>query len=180
MNVLNFYKNMVRGNYENGHRMTGMVTKNMSPRKGTVLGTLADVALGSLVTYLSASPLVGSVLGSVAAVTAAVAAPAAIPSALLAVGGTALWTLLSVPMVAMGVGFFGSARERLHIPSPAGVVSTAGHAAGATVQAIEKPFKWAGKKLSHAFKKAHDDVKSIEKKIPVLKRIPGHPGHFDI
>lgn len=180
MNIFSFYKNMVRGNYENGHRLTSMVTKNMSPRKGAFLGTLADVALGGLVTFLSASPLISSVIGTVAAVTAAIAAPAAIPSALLAIGGTALWTALGVPMVAMGVGFFSSARERMHIPSPAGIVSTAGHAMGATVHAIEKPFKWAGHKLSHAFKKAHDDVKIIEKKIPVLKRIPGRPGHFDI
>jgi hypothetical protein len=178
MGIVNFYKNMVRGSYESGHRLTARATKNMTPRKASFLGTLADVALGGLVAFFSVPPILHSVAGAVAAVTAAVTLPAVIPSALLAIGGAALSLGLGIPMVAMGVGFLGSARERMHIPAPTAVFTTAGHAVNVAAHTVASPFKWAGHQLSHAFSKAHDGADKILK--PLQKRIPGRPGHFDI
>ena len=180
MGIVNFYKNMVRGSYESGHRLSKMATKNMTPRKAGFFGALADVALGGLVAFLSVPPILRAVTGAVVAVTAAATLPAVIPSALLAVGSAALSLGLGIPMVAMGVGFLDSARERMHIPAPTAVFTTAGHAVNVAAHTVATPFKWAGHQLSHAFSKAHDGAEKVAKKLPTLKRIPGSPGHFVI
>lgn len=182
MDIIGYYKSMVRGSYDTGLRLTNMLTRNMSSRKAALVGTAADVGLGALLTWITVPGAIQSLTGAVAAVTAAAAAPTAIPSALLAVAGATFAVGFGVPMVAMVAGFANSACARLHLPTPAGVVHTANRVAHVTADTVSKPFKWAGSKLSHAFKKAHDGADAVIKHIPnpIQKRVPGRHGHFDI
>jgi hypothetical protein len=60
-------------------------------------------------------------------------------------------------MTAMGFGFLGAAKEKIHIPGPKRVVKGVGRGVKTGVKTAVKPVVWVGRKLRHPFKKAHDD-----------------------
>lgn len=151
-----FYKSMLKGNYEFGRRASNKITEDMPPKKAKAVGTAVDVAAGVGVTAIFGGSAIGYLVTAGLAVAGAVTAPATIPAVIVTVAVAALWFGLSALMTSMGVGFMSSAMDKLNIPKPKAAVAKVNRAAKSAVQTAAKPFKWAGNKLSHAFRKAHD------------------------
>jgi hypothetical protein len=174
MGFRSFCKALYRGNYDFGRRVSGMITGDMSYKKARAVGTLIDVGGAAALTYFTVPPIIGGILAASTAIAGAAALPALIPAALGTVATAALTVglgSLTVPLIA---GLFSSAMNNLHVPTPRAAAANARHAVHQTAQAVAKPFKWAGNKLSHAFKKAHDH------KAKAPKFSPPKPKSFDL
>ena len=156
-----FYKNMMKGNYQMGRRLTETLTRNMSPNKAKTIGGIVDVVAGAGLTYFFGLSTLGYVAAGAAAAASilTLAAPAAIPAALLTIGVSALFGTMGSRLTAAGVGFLAAAKDKIHLPSPKVAVVGVGHAVGFTAHAVAKPIKWTAHKLRHPFNNAHDGDK---------------------
>lgn len=175
MSFKSIVKSIYRGNYNFGRTVSDQLTRDMTSGNAKLVGGAIDVGGAAAFTYFGVLPAVGWAIAAAGAVSAAIAVPAVLPAALAVVAkATFIGALgsLAVPLVA---GFTSAVMEKLNIPKPARAVAEVKQAAAQTAQAVAKPFKWAGLRLSHSFKKAHDGTKKAPKivlKAPVQQPRP--------
>jgi hypothetical protein len=175
MSFRSFYKSWLKSSYEFGRHASDMITADKPPKKAKAVGTAIDVAAGVGLTAVFGSSMLGWVTAAGFAVAGAVTAPVSIPTALVTVGVAALWVGLGALGASMGLGFMSSAMDKMHIPKPKAAGAKISHAASSAAQAVAKPFKWVGNKLSQAFQKAHDGGNNLSAKSSAPK-----PGNYTL
>ena len=169
---------LFRGNYNFGRTISRDLTREMSSGNARALGAALDVGAAAGLTYFGLLPMVGALAVAGGAIATAVAFPAAIPAALAIVAKTALSVALGSLTVPLTAGFASAALNKLNIPTPGRVVAETKYAAVRTAQAVARPFKWVGHKLSRAFKTAHDGAGRTPK--PAVRRVPPAHRKYDL
>ena len=169
--------------YQGGKQVSDLAVRTLSPEmepgKAKKISTAIDVGAGSLLTYLSGVSTLGWAAVAVTAVTTIMTAPVAFVPA--AVGSLVMGTFmggLNLLGTVFGVGLLSSGMDKLNITKPKAAVAKAGRAAESTAQAVTKPFKWVGNKLSSAFKKAHDGAAKAPK--AARRAAAPQPGQFQV